>query len=259
MENLEEDLLILQQLKFSLHKDNKRKLQSIVDALTSTVSIGNHAPSPKPSPPALSAATSNHLKAARRSVQQARRSTASGMNIRRSKFNRGRQNIEPPRGAVGSSSFRGTKNRGGILTSPRSRLEAIQRSNQEQGQQRQTPEVRPPPFSPDASPNSLSGNDSDNGNLRLPVSRSSSSPVRSRNRESGAAAGTSGNGGDGSNERIYCLCQRYSFGDMIACDNARCEIEWFHFACVDVKTQPKGRWYCPRCRGETSKVKRPDV
>lgn len=60
-------------------------------------------------------------------------------------------------------------------------------------------------------------------------------------------------------ERLYCLCKKVSFGDMIACDNKHCAVEWFHFACVDIRVQPKGKWYCPLCRGESSKVKRMDV
>ncbi|KAG1169223.1 hypothetical protein G6F70_001806 [Rhizopus microsporus] len=42
------------------------------------------------------------------------------------------------------------------------------------------------------------------------------------------------------NEPLYCYCQQVSFGDMVACDNSDCEIEWFHVACVDLKTVPKG-------------------
>jgi len=49
------------------------------------------------------------------------------------------------------------------------------------------------------------------------------------------------------NEPKYCTCHQVSFGEMIACDNKDCKIEWFHFACVDLKSKPKGRWYCPEC------------
>eukprot|EP01041_Mallomonas_annulata_P008248 gene8248-16965_t len=34
------------------------------------------------------------------------------------------------------------------------------------------------------------------------------------------------------NEPIYCTCKRISFGNMIACENRNCPIEWFHFECV---------------------------
>ena len=33
----------------------------------------------------------------------------------------------------------------------------------------------------------------------------------------------------------------------------QCPIEWFHFACVQLKTKPKGKWFCPRCQEERKK------
>ncbi|CAB5377676.1 unnamed protein product [Rhizophagus irregularis] len=47
------------------------------------------------------------------------------------------------------------------------------------------------------------------------------------------------------NEPVYCYCQQVSWGEMVACDNNECEIEWFHYPCVSLKAQPKGKWYCP--------------
>jgi len=49
------------------------------------------------------------------------------------------------------------------------------------------------------------------------------------------------------NEPRYCLCNQVSYGDMVACDNPDCLLEWFHYACVDITAPPKGKWYCPRC------------
>lgn len=57
-------------------------------------------------------------------------------------------------------------------------------------------------------------------------------------------------------EPIYCLCEQVSYGEMIGCDNDACVIEWFHFNCVGLVNKPKGRWFCPNCRGENSKVMR---
>ncbi|XP_060835262.1 uncharacterized protein LOC132918162 isoform X1 [Rhopalosiphum padi] len=51
-----------------------------------------------------------------------------------------------------------------------------------------------------------------------------------------------------SNEQTYCLCKQVSYGKMIACDNSCCPIEWFHFGCVNVTTEPKGKWFCPKCK-----------
>jgi inhibitor of growth protein 5 len=57
------------------------------------------------------------------------------------------------------------------------------------------------------------------------------------------------------NEPRYCTCQQVSFGEMIACDNKDCPIEWFHFPCVDLKSKPKGKWYCPECYNANKKWK----
>lgn len=54
--------------------------------------------------------------------------------------------------------------------------------------------------------------------------------------------------GNGGSEDVYCLCRKEGYGDMIACDNPNCEIEWFHLGCVNV--DPKAvhsRWFCPNC------------
>ncbi|UYV81073.1 ING2 [Cordylochernes scorpioides] len=53
-------------------------------------------------------------------------------------------------------------------------------------------------------------------------------------------------------EPTYCLCDQVSYGEMIGCDNESCIIEWFHFSCVGLVSKPKGKWYCPNCRGERS-------
>lgn len=48
-----------------------------------------------------------------------------------------------------------------------------------------------------------------------------------------------------------------SFGEMILCDNDLCPIEWFHFSCVSLVLKPKGKWFCPNCRGERPNVMKP--
>ncbi|KAA8589830.1 hypothetical protein FQN60_013195 [Etheostoma spectabile] len=55
------------------------------------------------------------------------------------------------------------------------------------------------------------------------------------------------------NEPTYCLCHQVSYGEMIGCDNPDCPIEWFHFACVDLASKPKGKWFCPRCTQDKKK------
>eukprot|EP00050_Salpingoeca_kvevrii_P022011 m.119760 g.119760 ORF g.119760 m.119760 type:complete len:264 (+) comp9563_c1_seq3:3520-4311(+) len=49
-------------------------------------------------------------------------------------------------------------------------------------------------------------------------------------------------------EPRYCICNQYSYGEMVGCDNDNCPIEWFHYGCVGITEPPKGKWYCPRCR-----------
>ncbi|XP_026332220.1 inhibitor of growth protein 1-like isoform X2 [Hyposmocoma kahamanoa] len=58
-------------------------------------------------------------------------------------------------------------------------------------------------------------------------------------------------------EPRYCLCDQISFGAMILCDNHLCPIEWFHFSCVSLTTKPKGKWFCPKCRGDRPNVRKP--
>lgn len=62
---------------------------------------------------------------------------------------------------------------------------------------------------------------------------------------------------EGSDDKKYCLCQKVSFGDMIACDNEDCPYEWFHWSCVGLKSEPKpgGTWFCPVCTAAMKKGK----
>ncbi|KAL1450644.1 hypothetical protein WDU94_002983 [Cyamophila willieti] len=46
----------------------------------------------------------------------------------------------------------------------------------------------------------------------------------------------------------YCRCPYDEVSEMIACDGDDCEIEWYHFECVNILVPPKGKWYCPQCR-----------
>jgi len=57
--------------------------------------------------------------------------------------------------------------------------------------------------------------------------------------------------------KVYCFCQRKSFGDMIACDGAKCEIEWFHVGCVGINIDQLkgGKWYCSNCASKKKKGK----
>lgn len=57
-------------------------------------------------------------------------------------------------------------------------------------------------------------------------------------------------------EPKYCYCRVVSFGEMIACENPECLIEWFHLPCVGLQKAPKGKWFCKECLAERTKVKK---
>ena len=44
--------------------------------------------------------------------------------------------------------------------------------------------------------------------------------------------------------QTYCLCGGEDIGNMIACDNTSCRVEWFHYDCVGIKRKPRGKWFC---------------
>ncbi|KAK9349262.1 hypothetical protein V1522DRAFT_396073 [Lipomyces starkeyi] len=50
-----------------------------------------------------------------------------------------------------------------------------------------------------------------------------------------------------SSQKTYCICDDVSYGDMIACDDKNCKIEWYHLGCVNMKRPPRGEWICPLC------------
>ncbi|KAF8638926.1 hypothetical protein AX17_001838 [Amanita inopinata Kibby_2008] len=55
-------------------------------------------------------------------------------------------------------------------------------------------------------------------------------------------------------DKIYCFCQKKSFGDMIACDNeGACPYEWFHLSCVGLKQPTPEKWYCSVCSANLAK------
>jgi len=86
----------------------------------------------------------------------------------------------------------------------------------------------------------------------------SSSPARKKQKseiqlvaEQAASSGSSGEVLDmpvDPNEPTYCICHQVSYGEMIACDNPDCPIEWFHIVCMGLQNIPKGKWYCPKCQ-----------
>lgn len=55
-------------------------------------------------------------------------------------------------------------------------------------------------------------------------------------------------GEDERDDQKYCTCRSVSYGNMVACDNDGCPYEWFHWSCVGVQSEPKGKWFCPECQ-----------
>lgn len=53
--------------------------------------------------------------------------------------------------------------------------------------------------------------------------------------------------GDAEDKRLYCFCQKLSYGEMIACDNADCRYQWFHLPCVNLKPPLPENWFCEDC------------
>ena len=58
---------------------------------------------------------------------------------------------------------------------------------------------------------------------------------------------------------VWCYCRRdEEFDTMIGCDNEQCTIQWYHLSCLQIPQSHvlKGKWYCPDCHKERSKVKK---
>ncbi|KAI0267653.1 hypothetical protein BC834DRAFT_968593 [Gloeopeniophorella convolvens] len=52
---------------------------------------------------------------------------------------------------------------------------------------------------------------------------------------------------DNEDKTLYCFCQKMSYGEMVACDNADCAYQWFHLPCVNLKPPLPEVWYCSDC------------
>ncbi|KAA8911656.1 inhibitor of growth proteins N-terminal histone-binding-domain-containing protein [Sphaerosporella brunnea] len=61
--------------------------------------------------------------------------------------------------------------------------------------------------------------------------------------------------GEADDKRLYCICQQVSYGSMVGCDDKDCPYEWFHWGCVNLTEEPKGKWYCPACTERREKAR----
>ena len=53
------------------------------------------------------------------------------------------------------------------------------------------------------------------------------------------------------NEDTFWYWNTVSYDEMIAWDNPKCPIEWFHFAWVGLDSKPNKQWFCNICKGKT--------
>ena len=53
----------------------------------------------------------------------------------------------------------------------------------------------------------------------------------------------------------YCRAAEMEGSPMIACDASDCPIEWFHFSCVSITSEPDSdeEWYCDECKSKLHK------
>lgn len=65
--------------------------------------------------------------------------------------------------------------------------------------------------------------------------------------EAEAEEGEGEEGEDGEDKELYCICQKLSYGEMIACDNPECPYQWFHLPCVNLKQPLPESWFCDLC------------
>ncbi|KAJ3480426.1 hypothetical protein NLI96_g8356 [Meripilus lineatus] len=73
--------------------------------------------------------------------------------------------------------------------------------------------------------------------------------------EGSVVGGAGDNDGEQDDGRTYCICDRVSYGEMIACDDENCEKEWFHLQCIGLETPPEGRWFCETCSAKRNAKK----
>eukprot|EP00474_Spongospora_subterranea_P008954 CRZ09412.1 hypothetical protein [Spongospora subterranea] len=59
--------------------------------------------------------------------------------------------------------------------------------------------------------------------------------------------------GPASSEQTYCFCKQSSYGQMVACDDENCSIQWWHFKCAGIAEIPTGTWYCRVCTDRRQK------
>ena len=52
----------------------------------------------------------------------------------------------------------------------------------------------------------------------------------------------------------WCYCQIAQGGSVVECENPSCPIKWFHISCLQMKSNPKKKWFCPSCHSSSGKL-----
>ncbi|EIW87153.1 hypothetical protein CONPUDRAFT_96443 [Coniophora puteana RWD-64-598 SS2] len=89
----------------------------------------------------------------------------------------------------------------------------------------------------------------------MPVARNGAHAADAQNAAVDTATDAGEGDGDG-DDKTYCFCDGISFGEMIACDDANCEREWFHLGCIGLTVPPDGLWFCEVCSMKQRNAKR---
>ncbi len=62
-----------------------------------------------------------------------------------------------------------------------------------------------------------------------------------------------------SDDEPDCVCGSKDLRDWIACDNADCEVVWYHMNCMGLESVPAGQWLCPKCNPSRTPENRFDL
>ncbi|RPD80838.1 hypothetical protein L226DRAFT_121828 [Lentinus tigrinus ALCF2SS1-7] len=113
---------------------------------------------------------------------------------------------------------------------------------------------------PSPVPVSNSGYNSSSGTQKSSLSRvhPRHSPVRQRRgpastglEDEDAEGEEDEEGADVEDQKLYCYCQKRSYGEMIGCDNESCPLQWFHLSCVNLTPENLPQtWYCDECSAQ---------
>lgn len=47
--------------------------------------------------------------------------------------------------------------------------------------------------------------------------------------------------------KVFCICAQPAYGKLLQCDGEDCQLEKFHYACVNERRKPRSQWYCQKC------------